>query len=125
MVCYKPNVPEQGHPEIGDLLTGEVHAYDLVLGIMNSRYWDKCAIIITYDEFGGRRDHVLPPVIDRWGPGSRVPLIVVSPFAKRGHVDHTQYETVSLLKLVETRWQLPPLSARDARAADLLAAFDF
>lgn len=68
-------------------------------------------IIITYDENGGRWDHVSPPVIDRWGPGTRVPTIIVSPFARRGYIDHTRYETVSILKLIEERglaWPLCP-----------------
>ena len=66
-----------------------------------------------------------PPVIDRWGPGTRVPAIVVSPFARRGFVDHTQYETSAILKLIETRWGLQPLGTRDAAAGDLSTAFDF
>lgn len=63
--------------------------------------------------------------MDRWGPGTRVPAIIVSPFAKRGYVDHTQYDTTSILKSIETRWNLAPLSSRDAAAKDLENAFDF
>jgi phospholipase C len=58
-------------------------------------------------------------------PGSRVPALVISPYAKRHYVDHTQYETVSVLKLIETRWKLAPLGTRDAKANDLVNAFDF
>jgi phospholipase C len=68
---------------------------------------------------------VPPPRKDRWGPGLRVPAIIISPFAKRGFVDHTEYETVSILKFIETRWGLPPLSARDAAANDLTNSLDF
>ena len=72
-------------------------------------------IVITYDENGGRWDHVVPPVRpDGWGVGVRVPAIVISPFARRGCIDSTEYETVSILKLIERRFQLAPLSARDA-----------
>ena len=77
------------------------------------------------DESGGRWDHVPPPKVDRWGPGLRVPAIIISPFAKRGFVDHTNYETTSILKLIEARWGLPPLTSRDAAANNLLNSFDF
>jgi phospholipase C len=82
-------------------------------------------IIVTYDENGGLWDHVAPPAGDRWGPGSRVPAIVISPFAKRHYVDHTTYETLSILNLIERRWNLPPLGDRDARANPLSGALDY
>jgi phospholipase C len=63
--------------------------------------------------------------LQRWGPGIRVPAIIVSPYAKRRFVDHTSYQTVSILKLIETRWDLVPLGPRDAAANNLLNAFDF
>src|SRR5260370_26743299 len=90
---------------------------------MASPYWPGTAIIITYDENGGRWDHVPPPRTDRWGPGTRVPAVIVSPWAKRRHVDHTLYDTTSILKFIETRWGLAPLATRDAAANDLTAAF--
>jgi phospholipase C len=68
---------------------------------------------------------VAPPKIDRWGPGSRVPAIVISPFAKKNFVDSTQYETVSILKLIETRYDLKPLSKRDSAANGMLNALEF
>jgi phospholipase C len=64
-------------------------------------------------------------VIDKWGPGLRVPTIVISPFARKGFVDHTQYDTTAILKLIEERWNLQPLGERDARSGDMLSAFDF
>jgi phospholipase C len=71
-------------------------------------------IIITYDENGGRWDHVVPPVrTDGWGVGVRVPAIIISPFTKHGGIDNTEYETVSILKLIERRFHLAPLSSRD------------
>jgi phospholipase C len=83
------------------------------------------AIIVTYDENGGFWDHVPPPLTDTWGPGTRVPTIVVSPFAKRGFVDHTDYDTTSILALVEHRYHLTPLGPRDAAASDLRNTFTF
>jgi phospholipase C len=79
--------------------------------------------VITYDENGGRWDHVAPPVVDRWGPGTRVPTVLVSPLVKHGHVDHTRYDTTAILKLIETRWGLAPLGARDAAQDPLTGAF--
>jgi len=82
-------------------------------------------LIVTYDENGGFWDHVAPPKRDRWGPGTRVPTIVVSPFARKGHVDHTPYDTLSILKLIETRFALAPVNETAAKATPLLGAFQF
>jgi phospholipase C len=121
----KPLGNDNEHPGYATLLNGQQHVVDLVSAIQNSPYWQDTAIIITYDEHGGRWDHVPPPVIDRWGPGVRVPSIVISPFAKTGFVDHTQYDTTAILKLIEERWNLEPLTERDAASGDMLTAFDF
>jgi len=120
----KPLGPDNEHPGYADLLSGQEHVAALVRAVMASRYWSDAAIIITYDENGGRWDHVPPPVVDRWGPGTRVPTIVVSPHARRRFVDHTRYDTTSILKLIEVRWNLVPLGSRDAAADGLLNAFD-
>ena len=125
VVFIKPLGKNNEHPGYANIEMGQRHVDWLVRRIMNSPYWKDCAIIITYDENGGRWDHVAPPVIDRWGPGTRVPAIIISPYAKKGFVDHTQYETVSILKFIETRFDLQPLSGRDANANDLLNAFEF
>jgi len=65
------------------------------------------------------------PRIDQFGPGTRVPMIIASPYAKAGFVDHTRYETDSILALIEQRWGLSPLGTRDAGAAPVLNAFNF
>ena len=121
----KPLGPDNEHPAYATLANGQQHVADLVSVVQNSPYWNDTAVIITYDEHGGRWDHVSPPVVDKWGPGSRVPAIIISPFAKKGFVDHTQYETTSILKLIEKRWRLPALNDHDAKSGDLLSAFDF
>jgi phospholipase C len=113
------------HPGDGALTPGLEWCADLIEKIQKSPAWKDCAIILTYDENGGRWDHVTPPVVDAFGPGTRIPAIIISPYAKRKHVDHTSYETVSILKFIEQRWGLPPLSSRDAQANNLLNAFDF
>jgi phospholipase C len=121
----KPLGPDNEHPGYADLLTGEQHVIDLINAVRNGPDWNTTAIIITYDEHGGFWDHVAPPVVDRWGPGSRVPTLVISPFARRHHVDHHRYDTTSILALIEHRWHLRPLTDRDAHVADLTDAFDF
>jgi phospholipase C len=63
-------------------------------------------------------------VVDRWGPGLRVPTLVISPFAKRHFIDHNRYDTTSILALIEHRWGLVPLTDRDAQADDLRNAFE-
>jgi len=120
----KPLGPQNEHPGYADLLTGEHHVMDLVDAIRNGPDWPTTAIVITYDEHGGFWDHVPPPVVDRWGPGIRVPTLVISPFAKRHFVDHNRYDTTSILALIENRWGLEPLSDRDAGADDMANAFE-
>ncbi len=121
----KPLGLNNEHPGYADVITGENHVIQLIDAVRNGPNWKDAAIIITYDEHGGFWDHVAPPKVDRWGPGSRVPTIIISPFAKRGHVDHTRYETSSILSLIEKRWKLAPLGTRDAQANPLQNAFDF
>ena len=126
VVFIKPAGRDNEHPGYTDEVKGQQHVADLVNAIRNSKIWDDTAIIITYDENGGRWDHVQPPVrSDRWGTGVRVPTIIVSPFARSGYIDHNEYETVSILKLIEFRFNLTPLALRDADPAvkDLVDAF--
>jgi acid phosphatase len=78
-------------------------------------------IVITYDEFGGAWDHVAPPQGDLLGPGARIPALIISPFAKHGSVDHTQYDTESILRLITRRFGLvvlPGISMRDKGLAE-------
>ena len=120
----KPIGEDNEHPGYADVLTGENHVLDLIKAVKSGPQWKDTAIIVTYDENGGFWDHVPPPKADRWGPGTRVPTIVISPFAKKG-VDHTKYETLSILTTLEKRFALPPLTDRDAHAADMSPAFSF
>src|SRR5262249_9516105 len=105
--------PDNEHPGYADLLRGQNYVASLVSAVQNSPYWKDTAIIITYDENGGRWDHVAVPKGDRWGPGTRVPAIIISPYARRGFVDHTRYDTTSILAFIESRWDLAPLGKRD------------
>ena len=105
---------------------------DLLQAIDSSTCSKDTMVIVTYDEFGGQWDHVPPPgqgvtsgPHDLWGPGTRIPALIVSPFL-RGEfvVDHTQYDTTSILATVEARFGLAPLSTRDAAVNDLSNVFD-
>ncbi len=122
---YKPLGVDDEHPGYADLLRGDGHAAWIIQRIRNSFIWNDAVIIVTYGSNGGIWDHVAPPKTDRWGPGTRVPAIIVSRFAKRHFVDHTTYDTTSILKLIETRWRLTPLTERDANAADLTNSLEF
>ena len=125
VVFYKPQGSLNQHPGYADVLSGDEHIASVVAKIEASPLWASTAIIVTYDENGGFWDHVPPPKGDRWGPGTRVPAIVISPYAKRGYIDHTPYDTTSVLKFITRRFGLEPLpGVRDA-AGDLTAAFDF
>ena len=121
----KPSGIDNEHPGYTDVIAGEVHAEDLINAVRNGPDWSDSVIVVTYDENGGFWDHVPPPKVDQWGPGSRVPAIVISPFAKQGYVDSTMYETTSITALIEHRWALAPLGTRDDSDADLSNAFDF
>jgi phospholipase C len=90
-----------------------------------SPLWATTAVIVTYDENGGFWDHVAPPAGDRWGPGTRIPALIISPFARRGYIDHTQYDTTSIIKFITRRFGLQPLPGARAQMGDLTAAFDF
>lgn len=121
----KPDGIDNEHPNYTNVIDGESHARSLIEAVRNGPNWADTAIIVTYDENGGFWDHVAPPAGDVWGPGTRVPTLVFSPFAKKGYVDSTVYDTSSILALIEHRFHLQPLGTRDAVAADLSNAFDF
>jgi phospholipase C len=121
----KPLGEVNEHPGYTNITSGEQHVAELLRALRSNPQWKHTAVIVTYDENGGFWDHVAPPAIDRWGPGSRVPALVISPLAKHGYVDHNLYDTSSILALIEHRWGLAPLSTRDAAANDLRNAFDF
>ena len=97
----------------------------LINQVMNSAYWQSTAIVLTWDDYGGFYDHVAPPQIDQSGLGFRVPCLVISPWAKPGFIDHTQYEFSSMLALAEHTFDIPSLHASDAISNDMNASFDF
>jgi phospholipase C len=122
---YKPQGSLNQHPSYTDVQSGDLHIADLLAKIKTSTQWASTLVIVTYDENGGFWDHVPPPKGDRWGPGTRIPAIIISPFAKRGYVDHTPYDTKSIIKFITRRFGLELLPGVRPDAGDLTAAFDF
>jgi acid phosphatase len=122
---YKPQGTFNEHPGNTDVLSGDIHISNLIAKIKASPLWPSTAIIVTFDENGGFWDHARPPAVDRWGPATRIPAIIISPLAKRGYVDHTAYDTTSIIKLITRRFGLEPLPGVRAQMGDLTAAFDF
>ncbi len=106
------------------MLSGDRHIADVVAKVRASPIWNSTLIIITYDENGGFWDHAAPPAGDRWGPGTRVPTIVIGPMVKKGFVDSTPYDTTSILKFITRRFNLDPLPGVRANMGDLSNAID-
>jgi phospholipase C len=119
-VAYIAPSGSSEHPP-GRVQSGESLVRSLITALMRSESWDSSAFMWTYDNWGGWFDHVQPPA----GYGFRVPALLVSPYARRGHVDGTRLDTTSILRFIEDNWGLRSLAARDARANSLLPAFDF
>jgi acid phosphatase len=127
----KPIGEENEHPGYASESTGSTHLMELLQLIQNSACAKDTMVVVTYDEFGGQWDHVSPPgqgntngPHDQWGPGTRIPMLVVSPFLRGNFaVDHTQYDTTSILAMIEERHGLAALSSRDAAVNSLSNVF--
>jgi phospholipase C len=116
--------PVDEHPP-NSTCAGENWTVNQINAVMQGPDWDSTVIFLMWDDFGGFYDHVPPPTDDNFGLGPRVPLIIISPYAKPNHISHTQYEASSVLKFIEEKFNLPALSGRDANANDTLDSFDF
>jgi len=123
---YKPAGRYTQSPSLSDMLSGDLHMSEVLERLRASPQWKDMLIVLTYDENGGYWDHVPPPSgagwSDRWGPGTRVPTLIVSPYAKKGHIDSTSYDTTSIIKFITRRFGLEPLPGVRAKAGDLTAA---
>jgi phospholipase C len=112
------------HPP-SSLMSGQRFVKSIIQELMRSSSWDSSAFMLAYDDWGGWYDHVKPIQVDQFGYGPRVPVILVSPYAKSGYIDHTALDFTSMLKFIEQNWNIAPLAARDTNANNLLSAFDF
>jgi len=119
-----PRFPLSDHPEYS-MCWGENWTTRIVNAVMRSPEWKSTAIFITWDDYGGFYDHVPPPQVDGFGFGIRVPLLVISPYARQGYVDHTLGEFSTVLRFIEDNWGLTQLTHRDRDATNLSEAFDF
>ncbi|MFZ0032308.1 MAG: alkaline phosphatase family protein [Candidatus Cybelea sp.] len=120
-----PECPESDHLECGGGY-GPSWVSAIVNTVGQSKFWDSTAIFVQWDDWGGFYDHVAPPFEDYDGNGFRVPLLVISPYAKKNFVSHVPYETASVLRFAEDLYGLSALSAADKRATSPAAgAFDF
>jgi len=120
VVFYKPQGNVNQHPGYASVAEGDAHIADVVAKLRAGPQWPHMVVVITYDEFGGAWDHVPPPNGDLLGPGARIPALIISPFAKRGTVDHTPYDTGSIQRLITRRFDLdalPGITARDQALA--------
>ena len=120
---YKPPGKLTQHPAYTDLVSGDYHIAELLEKLRASPQWPRMMVVVTYDENGGFWDHVPPPSgpgwADRWGPATRIPALIVSPLAKRNHVEHTSYDTASIIKLITRKFGLEPLPGVRDKAGDL------
>jgi phospholipase C len=122
----KPYGAENEHPGYASEPDGSDHLVDLLKAVTTGPQAKDTLVVVTYDEFGGQWDHVAPPgqgtskgVHDAWGPGTRIPALLVSASMKRSAVDHHVYDTTSILATIEHSLHLKPVATRDARVADL------
>ncbi len=118
----KPYGAENEHPGYASEPNGSDHLVDLLEAVMSGPQAKDTLVVVTYDEFGGQWDHVSPPVVDKWGPGTRIPALVLSAGMVKSGVDHTQYDTTSIMATIERSYDLAPVSSRDAKVKDLTAA---
>ena len=118
---YKPQGNLNMHAGYADVASGDRHIAHALKVLQESPQWKNMVVVVTVDENGGWWDHVAPPQGDRWGPGSRVPALVVSPFARKGTVDHTVYDTASILRLITRVFQLETLDGLKQRDDAMIA----
>ncbi len=115
---------ESEHPP-DSTCVGENWTVEQINAVMQGPDWSSTAIIVTWDDFGGFYDHVVPPVVDGVSLGIRVPALIISPYVYAGHVSNTQYDFSSVLKTIEKAFSLPPLTEWDTKANDLYDSFNF
>jgi phospholipase C len=119
-----PSFGNSDHPPTS-ICKGENWLVGQLNALGRSEYWDNTAVVLTWDDFGGFYDHVAPPHVDIYGLGPRVPAIVISPYARRGVIDHDVMEFSSVLRFIERVFRLPAMTERDRTSDDMLSAFDF
>lgn len=125
VVFYKPAGVNNQHAGYASIKQGDEKIASVIERLMSSPQWNKMAIIVTYDENGGFYDHAKVPVVDYWGPGTRIPAIIISPYAKKGYVDSTAYDIGSIHQFISLRFGLELLGGVRKQFGDLTNAFVF
>ncbi len=125
MTWIVPAFSYSDHASAGLTSQGADWVASITNAIGASPFWDSTAIFIAWDDWGGWYDHVVPPTVDAMGLGFRVPLIVVSPYARHGYISHTVHEPSGFLRYAEESFSLPSLGQRDAAADDFADCFDY
>ncbi len=118
-----PSGPSEHPPS--SVVSGQAFVRTLINQLVASPHWRRSAFLLTYDDWGGWYDHVRPPRVDAHGYGFRVPALLVSPYARRGHVDSVVHDFTSILRFIEDNWRLKPLAQRDRRASSIATGLDF
>jgi phospholipase C len=125
---YKPAGRDTQHPSYTDIVTGDIHIDGLLHKLKASPQWKDMLVVVTYDENGGYWDHVAPPTGpgwgDRFGPGSRIPTLLIGPYVKKGFIDHTTYDTTSILQFISKRWGLEQLPGVRPKMGDFSAVLE-
>ncbi len=119
---YKPQGNLNMHGGYSDVEAGDRHIANIVHALQSGPQWQTMLVVVTFDENGGWWDHVPPPKGDRWGPGTRIPALVISPHARKGHVDHTFYDTGSIARFLVRRFGLETLPGLVEREHATVAA---
>lgn len=119
---YKPQGNLNMHAGYSDVDAGDRHIARVIDALRKSPQWSRMLVVVTFDENGGWWDHVAPPKGDRWGPGTRIPAIIVSPQARHGEVDHTIYDTGSIARFITRRWALEKLPGLEMREQAMIEA---
>jgi phospholipase C len=118
-----PSGPSEHPPS--SITSGQRFVKGLIQTLMQSDYWERSLFMWTYDDWGGWYDHVPPPSVDDYGYGFRVPALLVSAYAKRGHIESATLDYTSILRFITDNWGLAPLAERDAAATSIAGALDF
>jgi acid phosphatase len=118
---YKPQGNLNQHSGYANIKDGDEHLAEVITKLQASPQWKHMLIVVTYDENGGFYDHAKVPKANRWGPGTRIPALIISPYARKGYIDKTQYDSGSILRFITRRWSLPVLPGLAERDAALIA----
>ena len=119
VALYKPIGALNQHPGYANVTDADEHIHEIIEKLKKSPLWSSTLVIITYDENGGSWDHVAPPIRDKWGPGTRVPLIAIGDMVKQNYVDHTAYDFGSILRLISLRFGTEPVNQTDGAATPM------